>query len=288
MRVVESRPVAGVEGVNYTVTADGPQPVVLLHGFCDNLTTWNRVVPRLAARHRVIAIDLPGFGRSTLPWTKPLLDGYVDVVRSVLDAEGVSGPVSLMGNSMGAVVSALFASRHPRRTDRVVLIDMPGLRTVPRVWTLAMSRPAELGLRTALRVVPARAAQFGLGWAYSRIASADPRRLDPLSRAGFTDPYAPHDSVPALLPIGRALLAELRTARLSSVVGEVGSPVLLVFGARDLLTPARVLRRLGRPGGAVVLPGCGHCPQIDQPDALLSQVAPFLRHEQADPVAQSA
>jgi pimeloyl-ACP methyl ester carboxylesterase len=53
--------------------------------------------------------------------------------------------------------------------------------------------------------------------------------------------------------------------------------VLLVFGARDLLTPARVLRRLGRPGGAVVLPGCAHCPQVDQPAELLTAVLPFLR-----------
>jgi hypothetical protein len=63
-----------VHGVNYSVTGDGEH-----------------------------AIDLPGFGRSTKPWTRPLLPGYVDTVRGVLDAEGVTGTVSLMGNSMGAV-----------------------------------------------------------------------------------------------------------------------------------------------------------------------------------------
>lgn len=266
----------GIDGVHYTVNGEGPRTIVLLHGFSDNLTTWDRIVPRLAVSHRVIAIDLPGFGRSTRPWHRPLLPGYVDVVRRVLVAEGVTHPVTLMGNSMGAVVSTLFAARHPNRTDRVVLIDMPGLHSVPRVWRYAMSRPAELGLRAAFRLVPDRAAQFGLGWAYSRIAAADPRRLDPESRLGFSTPYAAHESVSALLPIGRELLAELRTARLGTRVGELEAPALLVFGSRDVLTPARVLRRLGRPGGAVVLPGCGHCPQIDQPDALLSQVVPFL------------
>ena len=59
---------AGLDGVHYTVTGDGQRTIVLLHGFSDNLTTWDRIVPRLAVSHRVIAIDLPGFGRSTRPW----------------------------------------------------------------------------------------------------------------------------------------------------------------------------------------------------------------------------
>jgi pimeloyl-ACP methyl ester carboxylesterase len=145
-----------------------------------------------------------------------LLPGYVDVVRTVLDAEGIQGNVALMGNSMGAVVSLLFAARHPHRTDRVVLIDMPALRSVPRLWRVAMSRPAELALRTGLRALPTGAAQYGLGVFYTHFAAWR-------------------------------------------------------------LTPARVVKRLAGPGGAVVLPGCGHCPQVEHPAELLSEVAPFLQ-----------
>jgi pimeloyl-ACP methyl ester carboxylesterase len=267
---------ARVDGVNYSVTGDGEHAIVLLHGFADNNATWSRVVPRLAVEHRVIAIDLPGFGASTRPWTRPLLSGYVDVVREVLDAEYVRGPVSLMGNSMGAVVSLLFAGRYPKRADRVVLIDMPALRTVPRLWRLAMSRPAELAVWAGTRTLPDYVAQFGLGWFYARFAAADPRRLDPMVRQSFVSPYA-RDRIAALLPLGRALLDELSAAQLASLASGAGVPVLLVFGSRDLLTPARVLRRIARPAGrAVVLPGCGHCPQVDQPAELLCAVLPFL------------
>ena len=138
-------------------------------------------------------------------------------------------------------------------------------------------------MRTALRWVPDQLAQFGLGWAYSHIAAAHPRHLAPDVRAGFTTPYAAHDRVAALLPIGRVLLRELRAAELGALVAESPLPVLLVFGSRDLLTPARVLRRIGRPGGAVVLPGCGHCPQVDQPEGLLESVVPFLREATGAP-----
>ena len=274
---------AGVDGVHYTVTGDsgGQTPtVVLLHGFADNLATWNRLVPALAASHRVIAIDLPGFGASTRRWSEPLLDGYVDVVAEVLDAEGVTGaehPVSFIGNSMGAAVSALFAARFPDRTERVVLTDMPGLGSVPKLWRVAMSRPAELGLRTALRVVPERSAALGLGWFYASIAASDPRRIDPEVRRGFIDPFGERGRVPGLLPIGRTLVRELGGARLGDLIADSTIPTLVVFGSRDLLTPARVVKRLGHSNTVVVLPGCGHCPQIDQPDGLLSEVLPFLR-----------
>ncbi|WP_375479378.1 alpha/beta fold hydrolase [uncultured Jatrophihabitans sp.] len=276
------RPRTRVPGVHYVVTGDAPRTIVLLHGYTDNVTTWQRVVPVLAASHRVIAIDLPGFGASSRPWSTPLLSGYVDVVREVLDAEGVDGPVSLMGNSMGAAVSTLFGARYPERTDGMVLIDMPGMRGVPQLWRLGLSRPAELAVRAALRCVPSRTAQFGLGWVYSHIAVARPRDLDPSVRRGFCDPYALRDSVAGLMPIGRALVRELRSADLGGLVARSEAPALVVFGARDVLTPARVLRRIGRPGGAVVLPGCGHCPQIDQPAALLSEVLPFLRASRAE------
>jgi pimeloyl-ACP methyl ester carboxylesterase len=269
-----------VDGVNYTVTGDGPDTVVLLHGFADNLTTWNRVVPRLAAEHRVIAIDLPGFGSSSRPWRDNLLEGYVDVVREVLDAEGVTDAVSLVGNSMGAAVASLFAARHANRTRRIVLTDMPGMHSVPRLWDLALSRPTELGLRTAFRVVPESGARYGLGWAYGRIAAADRGRLDPSVLQGFTSPYLVRGSVLNLLPIGRALVRELRTARLGDVLAGLDAPTLVVFGARDLLTPARVLRRVKRTANAVVLPGCGHCPQIDQPGELIAAMLPFLREDE--------
>ncbi|WP_375489031.1 alpha/beta fold hydrolase [uncultured Jatrophihabitans sp.] len=276
---------ATLDGVHYVVTGEADAPggtLVLLHGFCDNLTTWNRVVPALAAEHRVIAIDLPGFGRSARPAPRPLLAGYAEVVAAVLDAEGVREPVALIGNSMGAATAMTFATRHPDRVDALVLIDMPGLRGVPRLWRVAMSRPAELGLRTALRAVPDAAAQFGISWAYGRIAAARPAALDPSVRQGFGLPYAVRGSVAAIVPIGRRLVRELPGADLARHVAQSPVPVLLVFGARDLLTPARVLRRIGRPGGAVVLPGCGHCPQVDQPSALLGEVGPFLRAARSD------
>src|SRR5438045_8855305 len=115
-----------VAGVNAEVTGDG-HTVVLLHGFGDNLATWRRVVPVLAVRHRVSAIDLPGHGLPNRPWTKPLVTGYVQAVIDVLEAHEVREPVSIVGNSMGAVVATMVAAAHPDRVARIALIGMPGV-----------------------------------------------------------------------------------------------------------------------------------------------------------------
>jgi pimeloyl-ACP methyl ester carboxylesterase len=141
---------------------------------------------------------------------------------------------------------------------------------------MAMSKPTELALRAGLRGLPKGSAQYGIGWIYSYIAAARPGRIDPIARSGFSAHYAGRDRFPALFPLARVLLDELRTAHLDALVASASVPVLLVFGSRDLLTPARVLRRLDKPGGAVVLPVCGHCPQVDRPAELLSAVVPFL------------
>jgi pimeloyl-ACP methyl ester carboxylesterase len=93
-----------------------------------------RPVPPLAERYRVIALDLPGHGRSTRPWTKPLVAGYADVVAAVLDELGIHEPVRTIGHSMGGCVAAVFAEKHCERTDRIVMIGMPGMQGVPLAW----------------------------------------------------------------------------------------------------------------------------------------------------------
>jgi len=94
--------------------------------------------------------------------------------------------------------------------------------------------------------------------------------------------------VAALLPLGRALIGELRSAGLAAALGELDAPVTVVFGGRDLLTPARVLRRVRLQNSAVVLPGCGHCPQVDRPGELLAEVVPFLDGEAPERLARTA
>jgi pimeloyl-ACP methyl ester carboxylesterase len=271
-----------VDDVNVAVTGTGPHTVVLLHGFSDNLRTWRRVVPALALEHRVVAIDLPGHGATTRPFTAPLLNGYAALVLEVLDDLGVTEPVSLIGNSMGAAVSAVLSAAYPERVDCAVLIGMPGVTGVPLAWRAAASRPASLAMRTALRPVPFGQLQRGFGWIYAHAASPRSQVLDPGTINGYSESYVDRARLFGLSLIARALLSELRTVQLARLLPRLRVPVLQVWGRHDRLVPPRHVTHSER---TVVLPGCGHCPQLDAPDLLVDTIAPFLEAHSAPSTA---
>ena len=273
-----------IAGVNVQVTGSGPHDVVLLHGFSDNLHTWHRVVPALAVSHRVIAIDLPGHGASTRQWTEPLLDGYVDAISDVLDELGAEAPVSIMGNSMGASTAAYAASRIAPRVDGVVLIGMPGVDTIPLLWRAVMSRPAAYAMRTALRPVPVSRLQQGFGWVYAHAASPRPYRIDPHTVTDYGSAYADRQRFDDLPRLARALLADLRRIHLDEVLDVLEVPALQIWGRHDRLVPPWHARS---QLNAVVLPRCGHCPQLDAPGRLLDVVLPFLAQASQSPASHS-
>ena len=262
-----------MDDVNVAVTGVGPHTVVLLHGFSDNLQTWRRVVPALAVEHRVVALDLPGHGATMRAFRAPLLNGYAALVLEVLEDLGIHEPVSLVGNSMGAAVSAVLAAAHPERVDCAVLIGMPGVTGVPLAWRAAASRPASIAMRTALRPVPFGQLQRGFGWFYAHAATPRSGILDPSTIQGYSASYVDRDRLFGLSAIARALLSELRTIRLARLLPRLRVPVLQVWGRHDRLVPPR---HVTQSEGAIVLPGCGHCPQLDAPDLLVDTIAPFL------------
>ena len=104
---------------------DGPA-VVFLHGLSGCWQNWLESIPPLAADHRVIAIDLPGFGESPMPAEPISVSGYARIVVELLDALGVER-ATIVGNSMGGFVGCEMAIRFPARVERLVLVAAAGL-----------------------------------------------------------------------------------------------------------------------------------------------------------------
>ncbi len=99
-------------------------PLLALHGWLDNAGSFARLAPRLAARHRVIALDLPGHGHSGHLGAGATYH-YIDYVQAVLAAADALrlDRYSLLGHSLGAGVAALAAAAQPQRIDRLLLIE---------------------------------------------------------------------------------------------------------------------------------------------------------------------
>ena len=118
-----------VEGreVNVVDTGGGDRPaLVFVHGLGGAWQNWLLNIPAFMDSHRVIALDLPGFGESEMPREEISIKGYARVLDGLLNELGVdSAPV--VGNSMGGFVAAELALSFSTRVERLVLVSAAGL-----------------------------------------------------------------------------------------------------------------------------------------------------------------
>ena len=262
---------AGGFRVRYVRAGQGSS-VVLLHGFASSLYTWHDVLGPLARTHDVLAVDLPGFGASELP---PALsaEAFPAVVAGLMDELGVA-KASLVGNSMGGALAALFAARHPERVDRLVLLDAAGFDLAPadRPWLLRVLGSeaggiiARLPRKRALATLALRQVFFDPG---KVTAERIDEYLAPLQRPGAVESL-------------RSLLAPrgLRTfAGFADEVARIRAPALVVWGREDAWIPLsdadRFVAALPR-ARKVVLGDCGHMPQEERPEEVSRLLDDFL------------
>ncbi len=107
------------------------EPVILIHGFFFDSCLWNRNIDALAARFKVYALDLWGFGYSTrqpMDYGYPL---YADQLLKFMDVMNIR-KASLVGQSFGGGTCILFSVRHRDRVSKLVLVDPAGMpHTLP-------------------------------------------------------------------------------------------------------------------------------------------------------------
>ncbi|WBU37954.1 alpha/beta fold hydrolase [Homoserinibacter sp. YIM 151385] len=106
---------------------EGSGPVVILvHGIASSSTTFEKLVPLLVGRHRVIAIDLLGFGESpAAPDGRYTIEEHVASLERTIRGLRIRGPITLVGHSMGALFAARYAASRPSRIRHLVLIAPP-------------------------------------------------------------------------------------------------------------------------------------------------------------------
>lgn len=99
--------------------------VAFLPGLALTTRYWEARVAPLATSHRLLLVDLLGFGRSPKPWTTYTVDRHVEALRGVL---GAAAPVTLVGHSVGALLAVAYAARRPGDVNGLVLLDLPRFR----------------------------------------------------------------------------------------------------------------------------------------------------------------
>lgn len=258
-------------------------PIVLLHGYGDSADTWRKVLDRLARQdRRALAIDLPGFGaadplRPEGAMLEQLGDTAHAAVDYVLEQAGAGhAQAVLAGNSLGGTVTLRAAEDPDAPLAGIVPIAPAGL-DMPRWFAVIERDPL---IRMILRSpvpVPEPVLRAAVGEVYRQLAFAQPRAAAREVVRAFTDHHASKASVARILDNGRRLLPELQDAfRLE----RIACPVLLVWGDRDRMVTHRGARRITEalPDTTYeLLPGVGHCPQIEAHERVSDLLLDFAR-----------
>jgi pimeloyl-ACP methyl ester carboxylesterase len=260
----------GVEGVtvHYRDEGSGP-PLVLIHGTSSSLHTWDSWVARLSSRHRVVRLDLPGFG---LTGAAPDHDysavRYARVVAALMSELGIDR-ADVAGNSLGGRVALTLALEHPERVRSLVLVDAAGLSGQKPPAIFGIARTPVLG--RALRwLTPRTLVRRNVEEVYgdrSRVTEALVDRYYELTRhEGNREALLDRLTGPADPPLDDRL-AELRV------------PVLLEWGGRDRWIPPSFAQRFAgaiRGARLVTYLDAGHVPMEELPEATATDAEAFL------------
>jgi pimeloyl-ACP methyl ester carboxylesterase len=254
---VGGRPVHVVE------RGDGP-PVVMVHGFAGNTTEWeDTILEPLAARRRVVAVELFGMGFSArlgddAPYGYEL---WVNQLVGVLDALGIAR-ADFVGHSLGAAVISLLAAEHPERVNRLVLVaPLVPLTDDESPWLIQVLEVPGVG-------------EAGLGWIELADHPAMSERYRERSRQAFR-----------IAGTRDALLRYVRDgedfAKLYDAHPRIESTVLIIAGTDDDMVPWTAVRRAApRIPDVTVLPlDGGHFPHRQHTDRVVAAIDEFLRSE---------
>jgi pimeloyl-ACP methyl ester carboxylesterase len=264
--------------MRYLTGGDGP-PLVLLNGHGEDSRSWRWVLPSLARTNRVYALELPGYGESakhSMRSTPPSF--YSDALAGFLDVLGLER-VALVGNSDGGLTVLRFALAAPDRVTALVLVDSAGLGREINPALIALTLPGIGDAAVAWCSTPLGATQWvtmfaSLVFLHPLLAPAE---------------WVAHQYRLALTP------GHLHGAVLACSSGQVGlmgqrevyldelprltMPTLVVWGANDMVIPSfqaiNAAARL-KNGRLVMIPNCGHEPQVQCPDEFIAAVGPFL------------
>jgi haloalkane dehalogenase len=266
-------------------SAPTPQPaVLLLHGWPTSSLLWRDLMPHLAASHRVVAVDLPGYGLSAKPldarstgrlYDATFYDGVLDGFLAALAIDRVA----IVVHDLGGPIGMHWALRNPGRVTGIGILNTllyPEFSEAVVEFVRRLMTPGEW----EEMVSPAAIAEI------IRSGVRDPSRLDPDLLAQFAAPFAEEDARQALARAAIGLsVGQFR--QIGAGLPTVTAPVRVVYGRHDPVLPdiATTVDRLvlDVPQAEVtILDDCAHFIPLEAPERIGGLLADFLAGIAAD------
>lgn len=283
-------PVHGIE-----FGGEGRQ-VLLVHGLSGSAVNWVEVADGLTAYGKVMAPELPGFGRTPPAGRRSSLEAQVELLAEFIRRES-NPPALVIGNSMGAMVSMVLAGRHPELVDRLVLMNppapSPSVVGMAPIWLLVMVLYLIPGLNKGLlhwlhsQGTPQQRTDAGIDLIAARgeRVSRSTRQLHSrVTAERATMPWMHDVHLEAYRSVMRNLVPY---SRFDHMVRRITVPTLMMHGTRDLVVPIAAAERLAsaRPDWTYrPLVDVGHIPMMESPELCLELIGEFMAASGPSPV----
>jgi len=276
--------VLGRTPVQFVDMGKGPG-ILLVHGLAGSWRNWLENIPSLADQHRVVAIDLPGFGESDLPRQPISMPGYGEVIAALTTELGLGPETTVVGHSMGGLIAIESVLHSPGVFGQICLVASAGIsgvraarqrKDLTRNLMSAFQPFASLKPDQGFTRPRLRAARFAGVIAHPE--NLNPEILYELAAYGLR--------APGLLQAAYELAGHDLRDRLA----EVRQPTLLIWGTRDLLVPLAAGRSFQRripDSELIVLPDTGHMVQMERPFRFNWEVAQFVAARVPEAAAHS-
>lgn len=257
----------------------GESIILLLHGFAFSIELWELNIPDLSKNHKVIAIDLLGFGLTDKPKGKQDIESFPKFVYSFMQKMSIS-KAHIVGHSMGGLIAIKLSQMHPECVKTLVLLGSPGFQSkIPihfRIFSLPfigelLVKPNKKGLEGALR-------------------------KNTFHKAAITKKLVNRLYEFSLHPeMGKTLLKVTRTAvgifgfkrfivkKIKNEIDKLTMPVLIIWGKNDsiiYLNNAYIANKIIKHSKLVIFENCGHLPQLEYPEKFNRLLEDFFSHSQ--------
>jgi len=264
----------------YVDEGKGSETILMVHGLGSYLPAWKKNINELSRNYRVIAVDLPGYGKSSKAPHSGLMTFYAEVIADFIQNMKL-GPVNLAGHSMGGQISMVLALAKPELVKRLILVDPAGFEAFhpgQKNWFKEVMTPNLVRLTTVDAIETNLASNFyrmpadALFMIEDRIAMRD---------ADDFDAYC--------LAVARSVHGMVEESVLDKI-SAISIPTLIFFGENDMLIPNRYLNpgfttRIAEAGASlikgsklIIVPKCGHFMMFEKSDIFNSEVLNFLKN----------
>src|SRR5882757_637053 len=236
--------------------------LVVLHSLLADRHAFDPVLEAFAANHRVTLFNLPGFHGSQ-PTVLALMDAYIATIEDGFQEWKIANDAVLIGNGFGGTVALAFALAHPERISKLILSDAAAAfpDEGKKQFAVMADKVAEGGLGAIAEIAAKRVFSPAYLTAHPELIDERKRVLMGIEPKAF-----------------QAACKILQEADLEPTLARLKVPTLVVCGEFDQATPPVLNKAIAdKIKGAryIELPGCGHCPPLEQPQQFLAAIKDF-------------